>query len=354
MELNKSALYKELQSFFSSSSVIIVGSGLSCAEGLPGMRTLANELINKIPELIDTEDISCWEQIRGELIDRNGKIRNNANLEAALLKYPATINIEKGIKNITENLIKAKESEVISSVISNEKKLKFSKFINQFPLSESGLPIITTNYDRLLEVACEINNIPVDSMFYGKNISKFNEQKSKDSFCERVESSGRGAKGSRKVYTKKVLVLKPHGCLNWYMFENEPISTTLNLPLERLIITPGTHKFLKGYNIPFDQHVAKSNSCIDEAGNFVIIGYGFNDQHLETHLIQRIKANIPTLIITMELSENAKRIIEGLQNVIAITSHCEGGSEIRFRGKEYTLADKVLWDIEKFIEEVFE
>lgn len=351
MELDIELFYTEIQSFFGSKTVVIVGSGISCAEGLPGMWTIADELIKEMPKLIEREDYSTWEKIKQELVDESGELKDSANLEAALLKYAATPNIENEIKQLVANLIMSKEKDIINQVIVAERKLKFSEFIKRFTLSESGLVIITTNYDRLLEIACETQNIPVDNLFYGRNIAKFNEQKSKESFCERIETI-RG-KISKKVYTKKVLLLKPHGCLNWYRYNGEPISTAMDLQLERMIITPGTHKYLQGYHAPFDTHLAKANHHIDNASKFIILGYGFNDQHLETHLVQRIKLNIPTLIITMSLSENALRIIQGVTNVIVIISDGKNGTEIIFKNQRYHLESKCLWDIQKLVEEVF-
>src|SRR5699024_11409697 len=87
-EKMRDSLYREIQSFFSSSTVLIVGSGLSCAEGLPGMWDLAVELIKKVPEELQVENQNQWDYIKNDLLNKNGLVKESANLEATLLKYP--------------------------------------------------------------------------------------------------------------------------------------------------------------------------------------------------------------------------------------------------------------------------
>ncbi|HLR68701.1 MAG TPA: hypothetical protein VK105_16510 [Virgibacillus sp.] len=97
-EKMRDSLYREIQSFFSSSTVLIVGSGLSCAEGLPGMWDLAVELIKKVPEELQVENQNQWDYIKNDLLNKNGLVKESANLEATLLKYPPSDELEEGRK----------------------------------------------------------------------------------------------------------------------------------------------------------------------------------------------------------------------------------------------------------------
>lgn len=307
----KDQLYREIQSFFCSNTVLVVGSGLSCAEGLPGMWRLASELIKKVPEEIEGHSLKQWEDIKSDLLNDEGLIKDDANLEATLLKYPPREDLEEVIRKVTINYMKKEERRVIHRAVTGESRLRFSNFIRRFSIPENGLAIICTNYDRLIEIACEVEGIPVDNLFYGKNISELDEKKSKMSFCEKIERNG---KLFKRIFTKKVLIYKPHGCLNWYWSNDKPISSTFDLDIDRLIITPGANKYRHGYNTPFDIHREKANMAIDAASKFIVIGYGFNDEHLETHLKQRIMNGVPTLILTKNLSNNVKTMIENKDN----------------------------------------
>jgi hypothetical protein len=352
-EMLKDQLYKDIQSFFDSNSVLIVGSGLSCAEGLPGMWSLAVELLKKVPEEIKRESLDEWDVIKNELCNSDGLIKDEANLEAVLLKYPPNEDIEEAIRRITTAFIKEEELKAIQKAICGEKRLRFSNFIKRFRIPEAGLVVVCTNYDRLVEIACELEGIPVDNLFYGKNISHLDEKKSQMSFCEGLERNGKTVK---RIFTRKVLVYKPHGCLNWYLSEGKPINSSFDLNLERLVITPGANKFRTGYNSPFDIHREKANNAIDQAAKFIVVGYGFNDEHLETHLKKRISNGVPTLLLTRSLSQNTRKVIEDNHNVIALSYFNDDkteGTEIIFKNTSYNIDNLNLWDIDNLIKAVF-
>lgn len=62
-KLSIDAIKKQLQSHLTDGLAIIVGSGLSCAEGLPGMAALATHLSEVIPSRISKSDIELWTTI---------------------------------------------------------------------------------------------------------------------------------------------------------------------------------------------------------------------------------------------------------------------------------------------------
>ena len=169
----------------------------------------------------------------------------------------------------------------------------------------TGIPVITTNYDRLIEIASEAAGLGVDTMFVGHHIGSMNERECRLSFCR--DASMRKRSRVQFTYAKRVLLLKPHGSLDWFLMNDEPIRCPLPLEMSRLIITPGLNKFRSGYDRPFDRHRERANSEIDKASRFLIIGYGFNDDHLETHLSPQLRNGRPGLILTHSLSNNAEK-----------------------------------------------
>ncbi|KAB1494822.1 SIR2 family protein [Serratia proteamaculans] len=342
MEL--SALKKLLQEHLGDGLVLIIGSGLSCAEGVPGMGALGHHLVTHIPASLSPDDNKLWEEIY-PLIERDG-------LEAALLKYAPSPSLEAAIVQSTGEFIATAEADIISEVFNKSRMLRLTKLIPHLLKPDAGIPIVTTNYDRLAELACEEAGLGVDTMFCGHFAARLEPQDSYWSFCRSVKLVG---KNVRYNFAKKANIFKPHGSLDWYHREGNPVRYAGALPLPRLIITPGLNKFRSGYESPFDKHREKANDAIDKARRFLIIGYGFNDDHLETHLTPRIKSGVKTVILTFALSPKAREIAVKNKNVIA-AEFCEeagssgacfivGGAEIFYPGVDY-------WDLDGFVKGV--
>lgn len=341
------AIKSDLQNHFTDGLLTIVGSGLSAAEGIPGMSALAAQLKQEMPGLVDGDHLMQWYEI-SDLLDEG------IDIESALNQIPPTSNVETQIATIVAEFILHQEMRIVNEVISGSKTLRFSKLINHLVIPNNGLPVITTNYDRLIEVASEVAGIGVDTMFVGTNIANFDEKESKYSLCR---SSTLNRKAVRLLYARHACVFKPHGSLDWFIHENLPIRCPFPLKLPRLIITPGLNKFRSGYNQPFDRHISKANREIDRASRYLIIGYGFNDDHLETHLTPKLLDGIPALILTRTLSQNAADLIEKCDNVTAITASGESsapGANVIFQREEIPYTDHNIWDLGIFIREVLE
>jgi len=346
--MNTHALKQRLQNHFTDGLVTIIGCGLSSAEGLPGMTELAHHLRSEIPNCIDNEDSTIWNKIV-TLLDQDN------NIEEALNKCPPTENIETHIGSATAEFILQAEAKVIDEVLRGAKTLRFTKLLPHMLKPSSGIPVITTNYDRLIEIAVEMAGLGVDTLFVGHHFGVLNEKESRMSFC-RNASLKRGKHVTLK-YADKILLLKPHGSLDWFLCNDEPIRCPLNVSQPRLIITPGLNKFRTGYDRPFDSHREKANECIDCATHFLIIGYGFNDYHLQTHLEPKLKEGATALVLVHNLSDNARRLIDECERMFAITApHAQNkpGALYIDKHSEEFFPGFNLWDLGVFVKEVLE
>lgn len=311
------------------------------------MTALAEHLCDNIRQEISAADAAIWDRIESEIVCKG--------LEVALLNNPPTPSLESYISELTASLISEKEKLVISEIFSGTRKLRLSRLLSYVIKSPSGIPIITTNYDRLVEIAAEEAGLGVDTMFAGRFVCILNERESQLSFCRKIVTKGRK---SSLQYKHRVRVFKPHGSLDWYLRDGRPVSYHGDLPsMPRLIITPGHNKFRNGYDSPFDHHRSRANEAIDRAQRFLIIGYGFNDDHLETHLSPAIRDGKPALIITHSLSSKARQLALDFNNVIAIESNDRDGvssSDLIIDKEKITISDCCLWDINSLITEVLE
>lgn len=341
------SIKKQLQEHLSDGLVTIVGSGLSCAEGLPGMGELANHLSTEIGSNLSTEDAAVWEEIKPLLV-ANG-------LEAALLAKAPTTTLEAAIVRSTGSLVARRERQVITEVFSGKRKLRLTRLLAHLLKPPSGLPIVTTNYDRLVEIAVEEAGIGADTMFVGRFAASLNERESKLSFCSNVTFKKPNV---TYHYRARALICKPHGSLDWYMRDGKPVAYPGELEeTSRLIITPGQNKFRNGYESPFDHHRSKANESINRASRFLILGYGFNDDHLETHLSPAIKSGKPTLMLAHSLTPNATRLALECMSVTALESYSEDGmlgTRLTTNKQQQFIPGLEIWDVHKFIDEVLE
>jgi hypothetical protein len=342
MELTK--LKIKMQEHFTDGLVTIVGSGLSVAEGIPGMAELTAHLLKHVPDRLDSASKPCWTKIADYL-------NAGTDLESTLLSCPPDPSLESLIVELTANLIQAAEATILRDAIEGTVQLRFSRLIGHMLKPRTGIPVITTNYDRLIELAVELEGLGLDTLFVGSFVGTLNPDESRYSLCRGVKKI---KKEVVRTYATHAVILKPHGSLGWYMKGNVPVRCPAQLP-RPLIITPGLNKYQNGYNRPFDTHRNRANQEIDRATRFLVIGYGFNDDHLQTHLVPRIRDGIPTLILTHKLSSKARLITESAPAVIALScSDDSTGTIVTTKGTSEVIPSSAMWDLARFVEEVLQ
>jgi hypothetical protein len=334
--MNYDGLVQFIQGHFSDGLVLVIGSGLSIAEGIPGMPALATYLSAHALDLSEG-DKAIWIKIQ-TLLDAD------EGLEAALLKHPPSPTLEEWIVRKTCDLLLPKEREVMSAVVAGTRTLRLSILLSKILKPRTGLPILTPNYDRLIELACEMAGLHVDTTAVGHYAGAFDHERSCMGSCKRIITRG---KISQLEHFPRAVVLKPHGSLDWYRANGVPRRCSLDLDTERLIITPGLNKYRAGYNAPFDKHRDLANDHIKKAARLLIVGYGFNDDHLQTHLEQRIKDGTPTLILALAATARAKILANEAPMCVCISkTTASDGVAVVTRDVEFERHGTNLWDIE--------
>lgn len=339
-------LKKRLQSHFTDGLVTIVGSGLSCAEGIPGMRSLANHLATEVPRHIHAKLLKQWDPI-AQLLN------TGQDIESAMLAHPPTSDLEAVIVALTARFIAQHEAVVLREVFSGVRTLRLTRLFPHLLKPAAGIPIITPNYERLVEVAAEMAGLGVDTQFIGHSYARLDAKECRMSFCRDTQTIKRNV---HLRYADRVVLSKPHGSLDWYQHKNEPIRCPFDLDLPRLLITPGRNKFRTGYDRPFDSHRERANRDIDRASRFLIVGYGFNDDHLQTHLSPRIRDGTPTLALTRTLSANGARLLAESPALMVITCdpNSNPGAVVHTRDGTISFKGGNIWDLGQFISEVLE
>ncbi len=340
MPLELSAVKRRLQDHLQEGLLIVVGSGLSAAEGIPGMGPLAEHLRREIPPRLAAAPDSAWGVVAAALDAGD-------NLEVAMGKadlLPATVEM---IVAETAQLISAKERNVFAKVLAGERELPFTPFVKHLFKAGKEFHIITTNYDRLIEFATEAAEIGVDSRFFGYLHGKSDPKRSTDAHRDSY-FSGRNPQFRT---LPRLCVHKPHGSLDWYEVGDKIVRCPIDTGAVPMIITPGATKYRESFRSAFDGQRNAGNRAASKANRLMFIGYGFNDDHLEPYLCPNLKLTKPTVIVTQTLSDNALKVIKNSNEteVIALCAYPGlGWTRIVNQDGEELVVSEQLWNLEGF------
>jgi hypothetical protein len=227
LDMDLGELKSRLQRHLGDGLVTIIGSGLSCSEGMPGMSAIADHLKVQIPDKISSGDEEAWKAIQADI--------EPLGLEAALLKTQPSPTLEALIVAEVTALLLPVEKGIIEEAITGERTLALTSLLSNMLKPNSGIPIITTNYDRLIEFAAEQAGLGVDTMFVGNYCGSLNAAESQFSFLRDAKLRG---KNVHYHYQKRIKLFKPHGSFDWFLANSGPIRCGGELTLPRHIITP--------------------------------------------------------------------------------------------------------------------
>lgn len=209
-----------------------------------------------------------------------------------------------------------------------------------FGTSNKTINIITTNYDRLAEYACEQSRI---HHYTGFTHGFFRQL----------------APPTELTCSRRVNIWKVHGSLDWFQSPLEDtvaISGIQKIPekYSPQIVTPGTQKYQKTHFEPFRSIINNADVAINQASSYLCIGYGFNDEHIQPKLMakcQRQKA--PVTIITYSLSDAVKSLIlDGkAHNYLAIERGEKDSQSVVYSSltESPIIVEKNIWSLEGYL-----
>jgi hypothetical protein len=314
-EEQKSNIFSKIQFFLKNPPVIIWGSGATIPFGFPSMDRLNTLIKESIPEFDQT----------------------NTNLEIELGKESYKDSMSKIKHIIWEEISRVNEIVLGKILIPKNKEFEgitklIKKFISAHP---QVVNIITTNYDCTLENVLSFNGISFSDGFLGKELSSFDE--------------------NLFVPSKNVNIVKVHGSLNWFEVDDEIRYLFKNLSdTVPQIICPGKNKYQEAYKSPYRELIQKADSYIDTANSFLIVGFGFNDEHLTPKIKAKVKKGIPIVVICKNITDSCLNEIKNAEKYVLIEEYQSSDTKITFKDggadEQIISINGNFWSLNNFIE----
>lgn len=329
---------KLAQSCFQGNPIIVLGSGASMPHGLPSMPDLAAFLKASIKPKGDNE-AQGWTSVLDSLEDGN-------HLEAALEGKDLPPSLLHKIICETWNCVNEKDAAVYFGMAHDPAAFPLGQILGKlFQSTNNTLHVVTTNYDRVIEYACNSAGLLFSTGFTPGYLQKW-------------EATGgvgftRGGNAARTVKIWKV-----HGSLDWFQMADDRV---VGLPVFQLpdpshlplIVTPGLNKYEKTHQDPFRSTISGADTALRGASAFLTIGFGFRDQHIHPKIIERCREkNVPIVVLARTLTDEAKAFLadKAGQNYLGIEEEA-GGSRAYSREHPdgFSIPDQDYWSAEGFM-----
>jgi hypothetical protein len=320
--------------------VILLGSGASAAYGIPGMWHLGEHLkSSKLPTDAVASDLQGWQSFLDVL--------PLTDLERALTDVTLTARMTSHVVTTTWNYLNTADFAVFQKICIDRRYLSLTKlFAHLFRSTNRTVQVITPNYDRLAEYAAEAGGY---TAYTGFSYGFFGQ---------------RSGPVPPKIFhgpspARTVNVWKVHGSFSWFAdsvgaLTSLPPTTQIPEGLQPMIITPGVEKYRRTHEEPFRTTMQQADQAIRLASAFLCIGYGFNDSHLQTLLVQRCASSpVPLVLITKEITATAREFLKSGRCLRYLALE-ENGTSTKLYANEVPdgvdLPNTASWRLDKFLD----
>lgn len=281
------------------------------------------------------DDYSVWQEFLTVLDDND--------LESSLQKVILSDSLLKNVILATWELLNSADLRILESIVRGEQQFALTELYRfLFNSTHRTISVITTNYDRIAEYSADLGGFVFFNGF-GTGYLKF---------PEKMEIHK-----ARKVRT--VNIWKVHGSLDWFKRPNRSVFSAPprdNIPsnVEPCIVSPGVTKFQTSLQEPFRTVITCSDDALEHASSYLCIGYGFNDEHIQPKLIEKVQnRGVPIIVLSRTITRSARDIIlnERCKEFLALEKN--GSSGTRVYSSEYpdglVLNDISLWKLDEFL-----
>lgn len=279
-----------LQGYLENSPLIVLGSGASMPYELPSMGGLADE-IKKSDTVISDPNYNAF----CTAVDNSG-------LEGAIDAVNLLPETLREIRRVVWETVNEKDCLYFDQHPIDPPTALVELIRKVLAPTPNKVSIVTTNYDRLAEYAADGAGATTVTGYEG-------------SLIKRLELSSSLLKTRRTRARERVVdIWKVHGSLDWFQ---APDGTSVAFPLARtipnnfqpLIIPPGKEKYSSTHDEPYRTIIAEADNAFVQAGAYLCVGYGFNDEHIQPKLLTQISKGKPIVILARTMTPACKKHI---------------------------------------------
>ena len=342
--------------------LLLVGTGASVAMDIElGMPALARHLLAAIPE-----NTPGWKSVAK-------KLEQGDDLETALTGITLAESFQNEIAKHTADFVAQKDEALRDDVLTGKKTWVGEPLLQQLMRGLSPtwprLPVVTSNYDMLIEYACSKANIPYITGYHGGIMRRQNWSKARERLYLLKQVTMGGKRRDTISPIPCVELMKVHGSINLFrcnsdgtFVENDTWTAGYPADYTPMIAPPGDTKIPGALNF-HGRLFGEALQAIDKATAFFVIGYGFRDKHIHQKILERVRNHkCPLIVLTLDTSTEFDQlpamgknvwIITGIQNQ---TNGETDSSGTRFaNGNEKLSGDfdgVTLWQSDLFTEQI--
>lgn len=297
----------------SENIVILTGAGSSINFGgksMSGLWDVAESNITNFSDILESVKYS----------DENKLKKDLEYLLSFLQIEKQNLENKKEDSTIVSGYIELIESKILSecsfSLPDNSPHDFFlKKLLRARKNVDPRIKIFTLNYDISFETASDrIGAVLIDGFSFTQR-QTFNPASYDIDIVYREKSR---IHSEESFYSKVLHLYKIHGSVTWSKSnindgliykEKEPVID----PKKSVLIYPNSSKYEKSYEMPFFEIVGRLQTSLrKENTTLLVIGYGFNDEHINRILRESIKnnANLEVFIIKPSIDFNNRSLKE--------------------------------------------
>lgn len=279
----------------------LLGAGAS-SDAIPSMKTMQEGIAKSIKKGSDDEIKELYQSIGGD------------NLEKKLTILHARKNYLQGITNAnttetsnTEQLIKFIEDSMYSKInislssVYAEKSLGLYKQLYQKTALRnkdlSRINVFTTNNDLFNEKALDTLNINYNNGFGGGLERVFNPARFNFTFSKKIDANLEKFEPLENM----VYLYKLHGSISWVEKEGNSLFNIHEVSVtggedkgdeSHVLIYPTPLKQTQSLGTPYADLIREFQTKLSQPNSVIfIIGYSFNDEHLNNIIYQSLASN---------------------------------------------------------------